>query len=186
MAAWRDDAMTRGGHGSEAEKYVIERLRGLAGWLAMDANAARPNQPGFDVLGRHENGRELRISVKSVSTGGVRCDFGIGRSFMRHPADVYAFVDMTALEPWPVYLAGARTVERLALERHHQYQAKRGRPVDGLNTWSPKISRGLLEAMGAREDWLLLEHSNPSDFPTVTSSMLARARNDTPRPRGGV
>ncbi len=176
--------MTRGGHGPEVEQYVIERVSRLAGWSAMDANATRANHPGFDVLARHENGRELRISVKSVSTGG-RCDFGIGRSFTRYPADVYAFVDLTVPEPWPVYLAGARTVERLASERHRQYQAERGRLVDALNTWSPKISRGLLEAMGARECWSLLERSVPAEFPVVTASMLARARDDAPRPRGG-
>jgi hypothetical protein len=178
--------MTRGGHGPEAEQYVIERVSRLAGWSAMDANAARANQPGFDVLARHESGRELRISVKSVSTGGRRHDYGIGRSFGAYPADVYAFVDLTVLKPWPVYLAGARTVERLALERHRHYQAERGRPVDTLNTWSPKISRGLLEAMGVREDWSLLERADPAEFPAVTASMLARARADTPRPRGGL
>ncbi len=177
--------MTRGGRGPEAEQYVIERVRRLASWSATDANATRTNHPGFDVLARHKNGREVWISVKSVSTGGVRCDFGIGRSFTRYPADVYAFVDLTVPEPWPVYLVGARTVERLALERHRQYQAERGRPVDALNTWSPKISRGLLEAMGAREDRSLLERSVPAEFPAVTASMLARARADTPRPRGG-
>jgi hypothetical protein len=176
--------MVRGGHGPKAERYVIERVGELAGWSAMDANASRANQPGFDLLARHHDGRELRISVKSVATRGVRCDFGIGRSFTRHPADVYAFVDLTVPPPWPVYLAGARTVERLALERHRHYQAERGRPVDALNTWSPKISRGLLEAMGARERWSLLEQPVPSESPAVTASMLARARADTPRPQG--
>jgi hypothetical protein len=78
----------------------------------MDANATRANQPEFDVLARHESGREMRISVKSVSGGAARCDFGIGRSFTRYPADVYAFVDLTVPEPWPVYLAGACTIER--------------------------------------------------------------------------
>jgi hypothetical protein len=144
--------VVRGGRGSEAEQYIIDRVNRLDGWSASNANTARANQPGFDVVARHENGWELRISVKSVSTGGRRHDYGIGRSFGAHPADVYAFVDLTAPAPWPVYLAGARTVERLALERHRHYQAARGRPADTLNTWSPKVSRGLLEAIGAREN----------------------------------
>jgi hypothetical protein len=72
------------------------------------------------------------------------------------------------------------------MERHRQYQAERGRPVGALNTWSPKISRGLLDAMGVREECSLPEQSDPAEFPAVTASMLARARADTPRPRGGL
>jgi hypothetical protein len=117
--------MARGGYGTAAEQYVIERVNQLAGWSAVNANSLRANQPGFDVLTRHHSGRELRISVKSVSAGGKRHDYGIGRSFRTHPADVYAFVDLTGPQPWPVYLAGARTVEALALERH---PAVPGRP----------------------------------------------------------
>jgi hypothetical protein len=157
----------------------------LDGWSAFNANTARGNQPGFDVVARHEDGRELRISVMSVSTGGQRHDYGIGRSFGTHPAEVYAFVDLTAPAPWPVHLAGARTVERLALERHRHYQAARGRPVDTLNTWSPKVSRGLLEAIGARENWSLLKQPAAPELPQVTPAMLAQARGDAPTPRGG-
>jgi hypothetical protein len=155
----------------------------LPGWSAVNANVARVNQPGFDVLARHRDGRELRISVKSVSTGGNRHDYGIGRSFRSHPADVYAFVDVTGRRPWTVYLAGARTAEALALERHRQYQADRRRPEDQLNSWSPKVSRGLLEAMGARENWTLLELPDPADFPPVTNEFRVRARRDAPVPR---
>lgn len=178
-----EEAMARGGYGAAAEQYVIERVSQLAGWSAVNANSLRANQPGFDVLARHHSGRELRISVKSVSTGGKRHDYGIGRSFRTHPADVYAFVDLTGPQPWPVYLAGARTVEALALERHRQYQADRGRPVDSLNSWSPKVSRGLLEAMGAREDWTLLERPDPADLPPVTDQLCTLARGDAPVPR---
>jgi len=73
----------------------------LPGWSAVDANALRINQPGFDVLACHDDGRQLRISVKSVSTGGSRHDYGIGRSFsfQAYPANVYAFVDLTGAEP---------------------------------------------------------------------------------------
>ncbi len=176
--------MARGRYGAAAEQYVIERVNQLAGWSAVDANSLRVNQPGFDVLARHRNGRELRVSVKSVSSGGKRHDYGIGRSFRAHPADVYAFVDLTGPRPWPVYLAGAHTVEELALERHRQYQADRGRPVDSLNSWSAKVSRGLLEAMGAREAWTLLDRPDPRNFPPVTDQFRARARGDAPTPRG--
>jgi hypothetical protein len=166
-----------------AERFVIERVGRLPGWSAVDANALRGNQPGFDVLAHHDDGRQLRISVKSVSTGGNRHDYGIGRSFNTYAADVYAFVDLTGAEPWPVYLVGARTVEGLALERHRHYQAARGRPTEALNTWSPKVSRGLLEAMGASECWSLLDEPVPAEHPSVTASMLTQARADTPRPR---
>jgi hypothetical protein len=127
--------MARGGCGPAAELYVVERVNQLDGWSAVNANSIRANQPGFDVLARRRDGQELRISVKSVSTGGKRHDHGIGRSFRVHSADAYAFVDVTGARPWPVYLAGARTVEALAVERHQRYQADRGRPLDRLNNW---------------------------------------------------
>jgi hypothetical protein len=132
--------MVRGGRGREAERYVMERIDVLPGWSAVDANAARLNQPGFDVIARHDGGRDIHVSVKSKTTGGGRLSFEIGRSFPRHPADVYAFVDTTQAEPWLVYLAGARTVERLALERHSKYQSDRGGNPDGLNSWFPCCS----------------------------------------------
>jgi len=113
--------------GAAAEHWIAERIRALPGWDAHNANDSRVNQPGFDVLAVDADGRQLRVSVKSVSTGGMRHDYGIGRSFARHPADIYAFVDLTGSIPWPVYLAGARTVEELALVRHRKYQADRGR-----------------------------------------------------------
>lgn len=175
--------MVRGGHGREAEQYVMERIGSLPGWSAVDANAARRNQPGFDLLARHRDGRELRVSVKSVSTGGTRHDYGIGRSFRSYPADVYAFVDVAAPRPWSVYLTGARSAEALALERHRQYQADRGRALDELNSWSPKVSRHLLEAMGAHEHWGLLELPDPGDTPALTNDLRSRARRDAPTPR---
>ena len=139
--------MARGGMGDAAEHWIVQRIRALPGWDAHNANDSRLNQPGFDVLAINAAGRQLRVSVKSVSTGGSRHDYGIGRSFARHPADIYAFVDLTSPTPWPVYLAGGRTVEELALVCHRRYQADRGRPEE-LNSWAPKVRRGLLEAMG--------------------------------------
>ena len=76
----------------------MERIDVLPGWSAVDANAARLNQPGFDVIARHDGGRDIHVSVKSKTTGGGRLSFEIGRSFRRHPADVYAFVDTTQAE----------------------------------------------------------------------------------------
>jgi hypothetical protein len=64
-----------------------------------------------------------------------------------------------------VHLADARTVEELAVERHRKYQSDRGR-TESLNSWAPKISRSLLEAMGA---WELLNHPAASTSPPVTS-----------------
>ena len=176
--------MARGGMGNAAERYVVERIQSLPGWIARNANDTRTNQPGFDVLAMDASGRRVLVSVKSVSTGGVRHDYAIGQSFARHPADVYAFVDVTSPMPWPVYLAGARTVEELAVERHRKYQADRGRTAS-LNSWAPKVSRALLEAMGAREAWELLNHPAASTSPPVTDALRRHARVDAPRPRGG-
>jgi hypothetical protein len=176
--------VARGGMGDAAERYVVERIQSLPGWTARNANDTRANQPGFDVLATDASGRKVLVSVKSVSTGGVRHDYAIGRSFARYPADVYAFVDVTCPMPWPVYLAGARTVEELAVERHRKYQSDRGR-TESLNRWAPKISRSLLEAMGAREAWKLLTHPAASTSPPVTDALRRQAQMDAPRPRGG-
>ena len=174
--------MARGGLGPVAETHVVDRIKLLAGWDAHNANDLRRNQPGFDVLAVSAAGREVRVSVKSVSTGGTRQDYAIGRSFERHPADLYAFVDMTGGSPGTVYLAGARTVEELAIERHRKYQADRGREAL-LNSWSPKVSRALLEAMHAREDWGLLDDPVSANDRPVTDVLRRRAQADAPRPR---
>jgi len=151
--------------------------------MAFDANATRANQPGFDLIARRDDGRELRVSVKSVSVNGARHDYGVGRSFERHSADVYAFVDMTSVDR-PVYLVGARTAVLLAMERHRHYQIDRGREAEALNSWAPKISRRLLEEMACRNEWSILEAPTPAEWPAVTTAMLARARADAPKPRG--
>jgi hypothetical protein len=169
--------------GQAAESHVVDRIRALPGWNAHNANQFRANQPGFDVLAVNDAGREVRVSVKSVSTGGERHDYAIGRSFDRYPADVYAFVDFTDGSPGTVYLAGARSVEELALERHRKYQADRGRNAS-LGAWAPKISRELLEAMDAREAWNILNDPMAATTPPVTDALRLRARADAPRPRG--
>jgi hypothetical protein len=76
--------VARGGLGAAAEHWIVERIRALPGWDAHNANESRFNQPGFDVLAINAAGRRIRVSVKSVSTGGTRHDYGIGRSFARH------------------------------------------------------------------------------------------------------
>jgi hypothetical protein len=82
-----------GGYEVAAEQYVVERVNQLIGWSAVNANLVRANQPGFDVVARHRGGRELRISVKSVSTGGKRHDYGIGRrnlsTILRRQAELF-------------------------------------------------------------------------------------------------
>lgn len=98
--------MARGGMGKAAENHVVDRITSLPGCKARNANDSRNNQPGFDVLATNAAGHEVRVSVESVSTGGVRHDYAIGRSFERHRADIYTFVDMTDGTPGSVYLAG--------------------------------------------------------------------------------
>ena len=176
--------MARGGKGSQAESYVVEQIGLLPGWNARNANDTTINQPGFDVVATNDAmGCKILVSVKSVSQGGARQDYGIGSSFERHRADIYAFVDMTGERPGPVCLAGTDTIVELARARHRKYQTDRGRP-DSLNSWSPKISRGLLEAMGALDAWHILDHPAPAAWPPLTDELLSHARSDAPRPRG--
>jgi hypothetical protein len=88
--------------GLSAEQYVVQRINDLTGWSAINANDLRTNQPGFDVLARRRDGREVRVSVKGKAPRGSRHDYEIGTSFRRHPADVYAFVNTSAPQPWSV------------------------------------------------------------------------------------
>jgi hypothetical protein len=53
----------------------------------------------------------------------------------------------------------------------------------GFLELASEVSRGLLEAMGARENWTLLERPDPADLPPVTDQFCARARGDAPAPR---
>jgi hypothetical protein len=131
--------MTRGGYAPEAEQYLIE------GWRAGRSRTPTPRAP---TTRGSICSPVTRAAVPCGSTGGVRCDFGIGRSLTRYPAHLDGFVDLTVPEPWPVYLAGACTIERLALERHRQYQAERGHPVEPLNSWSPTIQPRIAPSHG--------------------------------------
>ena len=51
--------MRGGGRGREAELYVLQRVER---WSAIDANSVKMNQPGFDVLARHSDCSQVRIS----------------------------------------------------------------------------------------------------------------------------
>ena len=133
------------------------------------------------MLATNAAGRELLVSVKSRSRGR---DYAIGSSFNKYPADIYAFVDMTDGAPATVCLAGAKTVVELAMARHSQYQSDRGRPAEVLGSWSPKLSGGLLEAMGAREAWDLLDNPAPTTWPAVTAELLSYARGNAAKRRG--
>ena len=176
--------MVRGGRGNEAEEYVVDRINGLPAWQAINANVAKINQRGFDVVATNGvSGRKVLVSVKSVSSGGTRHDYAIGKTFERYPADIYAFVDMTDGPPGTVFLAGQDAVVDLALARNARYQTDRGREPSARGTWAPKISRGLLVAMGSCEAWDVLDRAVPRAWPTVTEELRRRARADAPTPR---
>jgi hypothetical protein len=155
--------------GLSAEQYIVRRINELPGWTAINANDLRTNQPGYDVLARREDGREVRVSVKGkwVNLPVARHDYEVGKSFRRHPPDVYAFVNESAPYPWPVHLAGANAVIELALVRHERYQRDRGRDTTALGSWAPKVSHALLEAMGALERFSILDEDDPASVPPV-------------------
>jgi hypothetical protein len=99
--------------------------------------------------------------------------------------DVYALVDMTQPYPWPVYLAGAKPVQALIMARHEKYQEvpdRPGAPGEGENKYRPKVSIGLLETIGAKERWSLLDEPVPAEWPPLTDDLLDQARADAPRP----
>src|SRR6266508_3661360 len=164
----------------------VSQLEGQAGFPAPNANEVGHVQPGWDILATHQTtGRTVTVSVKSISTvTSSRRDFAIGRAFKKHPAQVFAFVDATTTKPWPVWLAGYTPVVELAMERHWEYQRTHGKPQDELNTWSPKISQRLLNRLGARENWALLDDPVPEGKPPVAEELRQQARDDAPAPRG--
>jgi hypothetical protein len=167
----------------EAEDFAVAKLNDLHGWVAVNVNTVTHGQPGYDVLVSHSDGRSLRCSVKSISSMSGRCDFGVGKSLDPQRCDFYVFVNQTT-EPWEVYVAGVEPVLELAKKRHEEYNARRGRGPE-LNSWSPKISRELLRAMGAQDNWRLLDSPDPRRTPQVTKDLREHARRDAPRPRGG-
>jgi hypothetical protein len=173
--------VARGGYGQEAEAYMVERINALPEWTAINLNEKKKkNNPGPDLLATRADGRTVTVSVKSRDGGK---DYEISTSFKKYPSDVYAFVNMTGGMPASVYLAGANTIVKLALERNGQYRTDRGLPP-GFGSWSPKVSESLLETMGAREAWHLLDKGKPQSWPAARRSLLDQARRDAPKRRG--
>jgi hypothetical protein len=160
-----------------AELEVLDRSANHLGWSALDGNAPGRRSFGWDVklLGPD---RPLLISVKSKEK---YASFEIGKSFRKYPADVYAFVDVSVPRPWPIWLVGARTVERLAMVRHREYQLSWDPPrdPDSLGSWSPKISRRLLrQLVRGPENWDFLLTRNVESRPPVTPELEAIAAED--------
>ena len=172
--------MARGGYGLEAEAHMVERIDALPAWTAINLNEKRKNNAGPDLLATRADGRQVTVSVKSRDGGK---DYEIGKSSAKHPSDIYAFVDMTDGVPGLIYLAGAKTIVKLALARNSQYRADRGLP-EGFGNWAPKVSESRLEMMGAREAWHLLDRPKPQSWPAARRALLDQARRDAPKPRG--
>jgi hypothetical protein len=101
-------ALTQRELADQAGNCVIDRIRSLPGWTAVNANDIRYNQPRYDVIATNNAGRELRVSVKSASTGGAKQAYTVDTPDERYAVAVYAFVDMTGDTPGPVYLAGSK------------------------------------------------------------------------------
>ena len=155
----------------------------LPGWAAVNVNRTRRNTPGHDVLAAKADGRELLVSVTSRSRGR---DYAIGSSFKKYPADVYTFVDMTDGIPGERCISRAvQQWSKLAKARNSQYQPARGRPDDVLGSWSPKVSEGILEAMGTHEAWVLLDHPAPAAWPPFTAQFLGPRHGATLRSHVG-
>jgi hypothetical protein len=125
---------------------------------------------------RPTSGRQLRVSTKSIETN--KGYFEVGG--VKPLVDVYALVDVTQPSPWPVYLAGAKPVQALIMARHEKFQTDRGRPV--RRRYRPKVSIRLLETIGAKERWSLLDEPVPAEWPPLTDDLLDQARADAPRP----
>jgi hypothetical protein len=178
-------ALTQRELADQAENYVIDRIRSLPGWTAVNANDIRYNQPRYDVIATDSAGREVRVSVKSASTGGAKQAYTVDTPDERYPVAVYAFVDMTGDTPGRVYLAGSRTVMSLAVERHAEYQSRRGKDPLAKGSWKQKIGRVLLTEMGTLEAWGLLDSPEPTTWPRVTARRRQHARDDAPPPRFG-
>lgn len=168
---------------AHAQAYVASRLHQL-GWKVM--SVMDPDRP-WDLEISGPDGSHVPIEIKSISNpGSARGHFTVGRriSDLARAGGVVAFVDMTYEEPWPVYLVGAGTVAKLASARDESWREARGKDPQERG-WPPKISRRLLEQMGTRERWTLLDVQDPSRVPDP-DPFLEQARRDAPRPRPGT
>lgn len=166
----------------QAQAYVTGRLQEL-GWMV---EAIMDDHP-WDLRISRPDGSYVPIEIKSISNpSSARGHFTVGRriAHLAQAGGVVAFVDMTREEPWPVYLVGARTVAKLASARDESWRKARGKDSQEPG-WPPKISRRLLEQMGSREWWALLDAEDPSRLPDA-DIYLEQARRDAPRPRPGT
>ena len=172
---------------TEAEAWVRERLQAVLGAAIdhIDSAGDSGNCRGWDFRIGLADGRQVMLQVKAISNArSARGDFTVGAlaSDPERTDGVLALVDMTSERPWPVYLAGARTVAALARARHDVYQRTRGRDADQPGSWGTKVSRELLEQMGTRERWELLLEGDPTRVPPA-EPFLDQATQDAPRPR---
>jgi hypothetical protein len=187
LSSWRADPARRKGERlpsgwADAEAYVLARLREI---LGATVEAPAGNDRGWDACAVRPDGRRVLVQVKAMaSRRSARGDFTVGRlaTDPARAAGVVAFVDLTVERPWPVYLAGARTVAELAQARHARYQQARGEDPTRPGSWPAKISRRLLEQMGTREWWALLEADDPTRLPDP-GPFVEQAERDAPQPR---
>jgi hypothetical protein len=188
LSAWRVSPSRRKasrlpGGWAQAQDYVARRLHQL-GWEVM---ASVDYDHAWDLGISRTNDSYVPIEVKAISNpSSARGHFTVSRRIadLAQAGGVVAFVDMTREEPWPVYLAGARTVAILASARDASWREARGKDPQERG-WPPKISRRLLEQMGTREWWALLDAEDPSRLPD-SDPYLEQARRDAPRPLPGT
>jgi hypothetical protein len=188
LADWRADPARRKGERlpggwADAEAYVLARIREVLG-TTVEAPAGGDDR-GWDACAVRPDGHRVLVQVKAMaSRRSARGDFTVGRlaTDPGRASGVVAFVDLTAGRPWPVYLAGAQTVAELAQARDARYQEARGQDPAQPGRWPAKISRRLLEQMGTREWWALLEADDPSRLPDPTP-FVEEAERDAPQPR---
>jgi hypothetical protein len=188
LADWRADPARRKGERlpggwADAEAYVLKRIQEVLG-ATLEAPAGDSDR-GWDACAVRPDGHRVLVQVKAIaSRRSMRGDFAVGRlATDPGPATgVVAFVDLTAERPWPVYLAGAQTVTELARARQLRYQQARGKEGVQPGSWPAKISRRLLELMGTREWWALLEADDPSRLPDP-DPFVEQAEQDAPQPR---
>jgi len=192
VATWRAGPAQRKGirlpaRWTEAEAWVYERLQAMLGAAIdrIDSAGDGVDRRGWDFRIDLADGGQVMLQVKAISNArSARGDFTVGAlaGDPERTDGVLALVDMTTERPWPVYLAGARTVAALARARHDAYQRARGRDADTPGSWGAKVGRQLLEQMGTRERWELLLEDDPTRVPPP-EPFLEQARQDAPRPR---
>jgi hypothetical protein len=157
-----------------AEAFVARVIGAQPGWSVQRMPVGHR---GYDLVAISDrDGVRRRVSVKSRRSG----DFQVGIDFTTYPADVVVLVDTAGgshdESRWTAYVVGAATAATLATDRRCVWLLTH---PSSSGSRKAKLSSSLLEAMGTRDAWSMLDGADPARTPPA-EPWRERARSEAP------